>query len=167
MRESPAELERLQDLLDASARGAGPYLRRSFAIPELTPGAAALAARLDGWLTVALASATARGEPRVAPVGALFAHGAFHVPTVAESARARQLVQRPAASLTYYEGAELAVIAHGRAAVLGRAHPAFAQLDALQLACGPSSVRDWGATPVYLRLDAQRLFAYVRPSRHA
>ncbi|MEA2394131.1 MAG: hypothetical protein QOJ82_2022, partial [Solirubrobacteraceae bacterium] len=118
MRETAADLQRLQALLDDSVARASPFLRSSFQMPERSLSAERLAAHLQGSLTVALATVTARGEPRVAPIAALFLRGSFHVPTVAESARARHVAQRPGVSLTYFEGTDLAVIAHGHAAIL-------------------------------------------------
>ena len=98
MRETPADLERLQALLDRSIEGAGPFLRSSFEMPEHSLSAAQLAGHLQGSLTVALATTTARGEPRVAPISALFVGGEFCLPSVAQAARTRHLVARPAAS---------------------------------------------------------------------
>ena len=114
MYETRADIAELQRLLDDSIAQAGPFLRSSFEMPEHSLTATQLAAHLTGTVTVALATVTARAEPRVAPINAVFYRGAFHVPTVAEAARARHLARRPAASLTYYEGIDLAVIAHGR-----------------------------------------------------
>jgi Pyridoxamine 5'-phosphate oxidase len=162
MRESPADLERLQALIDRSVEAAGPFLRNSFEMPERSLSAEQLVARLQGVLTVALATTTARGEPRVAPIGALFVRGAFHVPTVAQAARTRHLGARPAASLTYFEGTELAVVAHGRAAIVDEDDPAFAEVDALLLERGAQSPTEWQGKAVYLRLDADRLFTYAR-----
>jgi hypothetical protein len=66
-----------------------------------------------------------------------------------QAAQARHLAARPAVSLTYYEGNDLAVIAHG------------------QVAAGKESPRGWSGDAVYLRLDAQRLFTYARePERY-
>ena len=113
MRETAGDLERLQRLLDDSFERASPFLRSSFQLPERSLDASSLAARLDGSLTVALATVTALGEPRVAPINTFFLGAAFYVPTVAESARARHLASRPTASLTYFERTSLAVIAHG------------------------------------------------------
>src|SRR6266511_6123205 len=118
MRETDADLERLQALLDRGIERAGPFLRSSFQMPEHSLSAAQLAGHLQGLLTVALATTTARGEPRVAPIGALFVRAAFHVPSVAQAARTRHLTARPAASLTCFEGTEMAVIAHGRVAIV-------------------------------------------------
>jgi len=160
-RESPAELEQLQELIDRSIEGAGPFLRNAFEMPERSLSARQLVERLDGARTVALATTTARGEPRVAPIGALFVHGAFHLPTVAQAARTRHLAARPAASVTYYEGNDLAVIAHGGVVILERSDPAFDELDALQVQVGNESPTQWQGDAVFLRLDADRLFTYA------
>jgi hypothetical protein len=162
VRETPADLRRLQELLDGSVERAGAFLRSAFEMPERSLSAPRLAARLDGMLTVALATTTANGEPRVAPIGAFFLHGTFFVPTVAESARARHLARRPGVSLTYYEGTELAVIVHGRAAIVGEDDPGFGELDAVQVACGGQSPREWSGRGVYLRIDAATIFTYAR-----
>jgi hypothetical protein len=162
MRESPADLERLQALIDRSIEGAGAFLRNAFEMPERSLSAAQLVDRLQGSRTVALATATARGEPRVAPIGSLFVRASFHVPTVAQAARTRHLVARPAASLTYFEGTSMAVVVHGHVAVIDADDPAFAELDALQVQCGNESVNEWQGDGVYLRLDADRLFTYAR-----
>lgn len=167
MQETPQELERLQDLLDVSGERASPFLRSSFEIPEHSLSAAQLAAHLRGSLTVALSTVTARGEPRVAPIGALFLHGSFYVPTVAEAVRARHIARRPAASLTYFEGTNLAVIAHGQAALIAVDDPRFADLDAAQVEHGSQSVSEWQGHGVYLHVHADRLYTYARdPSRY-
>jgi Pyridoxamine 5'-phosphate oxidase len=162
MRESAADLERLQALIDRSIDGAGPFLRSSFEMPERSLSAEQLVDRLHGLLTVALATTTARGEPRVAPVGALFVRGAFHVPTVAQAARTRHLAARPAASVTYFEGTQLAVVAHGRATIIDQSDSTFAKLDSVQVQSGGQSPTEWQGDGVYLRLDADRLFTYAR-----
>jgi hypothetical protein len=105
MRETADDLERLQSVLDRSVERASPFLRRSFEMPERSLSAADLAARLDGLLVVSLATVTAKGEPRVAPIDAVFLRGHFYVPTVAQAARARHLARRPGVSVTYHEGA--------------------------------------------------------------
>jgi hypothetical protein len=162
MRESPADLERLQALIDRSIEGAGPFLRNAFEMPDRSLSAQELVDRLQGSLTIALATTTARGEPRVAPINALFVRAAFHVPTVAQAARTRHLAARPAASLTYFEGTHLAVVAHGRVAIIDTDDPAFAELDGVQLDSGNESPTEWQGDAVYLRLDADRLFTYAR-----
>lgn len=167
MRETAGDLEGLQRLLDASAERASAFLRSSFQIPERSLNAEQLAARLDGSLTVALATVTARGEPRVAPINAFFLRAAFYVPTVAESARARHLASRPAASLSYFEGVTFAVIAHGRVEIVDAGQPRFAELDATQVELGRQSVGEWGGSGVYLRLEPETLYTYAASVREA
>jgi hypothetical protein len=87
MREAPADLERLQAVLDVRIEHAGGSPRSSFEMPAHSLSAGQRAGHLRGSLTVALATVTARGGPRVTPIGALFVRGAFHVPTVAQAAR--------------------------------------------------------------------------------
>ena len=167
MRETPQDLQRLQALLDRSIEGAGDFLRSSFEMPERSLSAAQLVRFLQGIHTVALATVTRSGEPRVAPTDVLFYRGRFHVPTVTTSARTRHLAKRPAASLTLYEGNDLAFIVHGRAEVLGRDHPDFPLLEEVFREFGGGSVLDWGEG-VYLRVEAEKLFTFVRhPERVA
>jgi pyridoxine/pyridoxamine 5'-phosphate oxidase len=163
MRETAGDLERLQRLIDESARRASRFLRNSFQIPERSLDAGSLAARLDGPLTVALATVTARGEPRASPINAFFLKAEFCVPTVAESARARHLASRPAASLTYFKGTSLAVIAHGNVKIIPAGHPEFEALDETQMALGRQSPREWQGRAVYLQLEPSRLYTYLAP----
>jgi hypothetical protein len=113
VKETPEDLRQLQELLDRSVERAGDFLKSAFQMPDHSLSAGQLVRHLRGVCHVALATTTQRGEPRVAPIHALFYRGRFHVPTVATAARARHVAQRPAVSLTYYEGSDLAVIAHG------------------------------------------------------
>lgn len=167
MHETPEEMERLQLLLDASIAGAGAFLRRSFRMPEHSLSAAQLARYWQGICNVALATVTAKGEPRVAPIGALFYRGWFAIPTVATAARTRMVTARPAVSLTHYEGDDLAIIAHGTAAVVTPEDDDFAPLEAMQRAASGESVRAWG-DGVYLRVAARTIVTFARfPERFA
>jgi general stress protein 26 len=166
MRETPADLERLQILIDDSIERATPFLRTSFGMPEHSLAAAQLTTHLEGSLTVALATVTARGEPRVTPINAVFLHGRFYLPTVAEAARARHLIRRPSASLAYYEGTSLAVIAHGAAAIIGVDHANFAEIDSTQTEHGQSP-REWHGTGVYLQFEPATLYTFAQePDRY-
>lgn len=167
MRETPADLQRLQTLLDDSIERAGALLRSSFQMPEHSLSAGQLTAHLQGSLTVALGTVTARGEPRVAPIAALFLRASFYMPTVAEAARARHLMRRPGASLTYFEGTDLAIVAHGYATMIDANHPDFPELDATQVECGNQSVRDWSGQGIYLHLEPANLYTFARhPDRY-
>jgi hypothetical protein len=167
MHETPTDLKRLQRLLDDSIAQASPFLRSSFEMPEHSLSAAQLVDHLDGSLTVALGTVTARGEPRVGPIAAFLLRASFYVPTVAESARATHLARRPGVSLTYFEGTELAVVAHGHAAIIAGDDPGFEELDHTQVQCGNQSVTEWRGHGVYLHVEPATLFTYVRhPDRY-
>ena len=91
----------------------------------------------------------------------MFHAGHFHIPTSADSARARHALARPEVSLTHYVDIDIAIIAHGRATLIGTEHPDFGPLNAdftaewFQQLCA----RGEG---VYLRLDARALYTYAR-----
>lgn len=130
-------------------------------MPERSLSAEQLASHLQGSLTVALATVTAGGEPRVAPINALFYRASFYVPTVEQAARARHLARRPGVSLTYFEGIDLAVIVHGHATAISPHHEAFTELDELQVTSGRQSPREWNGTAIYLQIEAQTLYTYT------
>ncbi len=167
MNETGADLERLQALLDSSIERATPFLRASFEMPDKSLSAGQLVAHLTGSLTVALATVTARGEPRVAPINAFLLRGSFHVPTVLESARARHLAKRPGVSLTYYEGIELAVIVHGKGQIIDERDERFEELDRTQTGCGSQSPREWGGQAAYLQVISGTIYTYAgEPGRY-
>jgi pyridoxine/pyridoxamine 5'-phosphate oxidase len=162
MRETAEDLERLQALLDASEAKATPFLRSSLEMPKFSLDAAALAARLDGVITVALATVTKAGEPRVAPIDSVFLRGAFYIPTVAQSVRARNLARSPAASLTYYEGITMAAIVHGTATALGPDEDPFDELEEIRMAADLQPIREWGGDPIFLRINPDLLYTYAK-----
>ena len=114
MHETEDDVRALQELLDRSHAGAGPHLRSIFSDDRRIP-AAELPALLPGVQVLALATVTARCEPRVAPVDGLFFRGRFHFGSSERSARFRHLRARPAVSATHLRGEELAVVVHGHA----------------------------------------------------
>jgi general stress protein 26 len=112
--ETPEDIAALQHLLDDSHAAAGPHLRAIFSDERRIP-AAELPALLTGVQLLNLATVTARGEPRVAPVDGLFYRGRFWFGSADESARFRHLRRNPAVSASHTRGEELAVIVHGTA----------------------------------------------------
>ena len=128
-------------------------------MPDRSLSATRLAAKLQGSLTVALATVTAAGEPRVAPINALFIRGRFYVPTIRGAARARHLARRPAVSLSYFEGETLAVIVHGQARAIGTEDAEFAALDQTQVDCGNKSVTGWGEG-IYLEVEPEVIYTF-------
>ena len=67
---------------------------------------------------VAWATVTSGGQPRVAPVDAVFIHGRFYLSTDRSAFRTRNVRRNPATSLTYLEGITFAVIVHGSAKIV-------------------------------------------------
>ncbi|MEX2425315.1 MAG: pyridoxamine 5'-phosphate oxidase family protein [Thermomicrobiaceae bacterium] len=161
MHESESDRTELQQTIGASNAAAGPFLRSSFEIPELTLSASQLINRLDGSVTLALGTVTSDGRPRVAPVIALFYRGSFYIPSVSNALRTRHIRNNPAVSLSLYEGNDFAVIVHGNAKIVSSDDPTFDDLVKLQIEHANSDVREWG-DPVYLRIDAERLYSFAR-----
>jgi hypothetical protein len=161
MYETADDLEQLDDRLQASIERAGPFLRSSFQMPEHSLNAQKLTRAVPGVLQVALATVTAKGEPRVAPIGAFLYRGAFHIPTTMQAARVRHLRRRPAISLTLYDGIDFAVIAHGQAVILGEDAPEFETLIEIQRGGQGETVRDWGEG-AFIRVDAETIYTYAR-----
>ncbi len=161
MRETQEDIERLQALLDHSIERAGAFLRRSFQMPEHSLTAQQL---IDCWLdvqTVALATVTTRGEPRIAPIGSLFYRGEIYLPTVATATRTRHVMKRPAVSLTLFRENELAIIVHGSAAVISPDHADFETLETLLYTYTHTKAGEWGEG-VYLRIQAEAIYTYNR-----
>lgn len=161
MHERPEDIARLQALLDRSIERAGTFLRSSFEMPEHSLSVGQLTRYLRGIQNVAFATTTAKGEPRVAPIGSLFYRGRFHIPTVSTAARTRMVAARPAVSLTHFVGDDLAIIAHGVATVIPADHPDFAAVEAMQREANGQSVRDWGEG-IYLRVEAETIVTFAR-----
>src|SRR5438874_13346354 len=131
MRETQEDIERLQALLDNNIERAGAFLRRSFQMPEHSLTAQQM---IDCWQdvpTVALATVTTRGEPRIAPIGSLLYRSDIYLPTVATAARTRHIMKRPAVSLNLLRENELAIIVHGSAAIISPDHADFETLENL------------------------------------
>jgi hypothetical protein len=155
------QLAELDALLQHSIATAGEFLRRSFEMPEHSLSVAQLTRYLETDRVVALATTTARGAPRVAPVASVFFGGRFHMPTSASSTRARHVAARPEISVTHYVDVDVAIIAHGTATLVGPQHPDFAALNAHYPAEWFQQLCEW-SEGVYVRLDARALYTYAR-----
>ena len=121
------EIDRLQQLLDRSAAGAGEHLR-GIVTDERRLSAAQLVERLPGMRLLAVATVTADGRPLAGPVDGYFLHGTFWFSSGRNSVRMRHLAARPAVSATHLPGEELAVTVHGRAELFELRDPARAEL---------------------------------------
>jgi hypothetical protein len=116
MRETPEELDELQALLDASVSRSNTHLRSI--ITERTLTAEQFTQVLTGMCTLALATVTAKGEPRISGVDGHFLHGKWYFGTARTAAKARHLAARPAASVAHMRGEDLGVFTHGTAETL-------------------------------------------------
>ena len=114
MHETPEDLAALQQLLDDSHAAAGRHLRSIFDDEHRIP-AAELPDLLPGVQVLSLATVTAKGEPRVAPVDGLFFRGHFWFGSAHDSARFRHVRRNPAVSATHTRGEQLAIVIHGTA----------------------------------------------------
>ena len=165
MLETPQELGRLQDLLNASMADAGPHLR-SIISDERRLDARQLTERLTGMRLLVLATATADGRPVGGPVDGYFLHGTFWFSSGTESVRMRHLAARPAVSATHLPGEHLAVSVHGRARCFPMGDAACrelrqAMLDEYLPKQGPAfqewldSADAWGA-----RIEPEKMFTF-------
>jgi nitroimidazol reductase NimA-like FMN-containing flavoprotein (pyridoxamine 5'-phosphate oxidase superfamily) len=120
--ETDEDLRELQRLLDESHAAAGAHLKRIFT-DERRVSAADLSARLTGVQVTALATVTAAGEPRVAPVDGLFYRGRIWFGSAPDSNRFRNIRARPQVSATVIDGEEFALVVHGTAREIVLAEP--------------------------------------------
>jgi hypothetical protein len=127
MLETPAELSRLQRLLDGSMAQAGPHLR-GIITEDRRLSAERLCGILQGLRLLVVATVTAGGRPLAGPVDGYFLHGTFFFSSGRDSVRMRHLAARPGVSATHLPGEQLAVTVHGRAELFEMSSPAGAEL---------------------------------------
>lgn len=112
MREKPAEIEQLQQLLDQSDANAGDHLRLIFD-GNSRLSAEELIAKLDGIFEMHLSTLSGSGAPLVAPIDGVFLHGKIFLSVAGTAVRSRLLRQDPRVSASYTNGS-FAFIVHGR-----------------------------------------------------
>jgi hypothetical protein len=113
VRETAAEFQVLQDLLDRSDANAGAHLRMIMG-GENRMSAEELVAKLDGIFEMHLATLTGSGAPVVAPIDAIFLHGKIFFGVPGTAVRSRLLRNDPRVSCSYTDGS-FALIIHGTA----------------------------------------------------
>jgi uncharacterized pyridoxamine 5'-phosphate oxidase family protein len=173
MHESLEDLAELQVVLDESYASGGSHLRSIFT-EDRRIAAAELSGLLVGVRVLNLATVTAAGEPRVAPVDGHFHRGRFYFGSSPDSVRFRHLRARPAVSAAYTLGEEMAVIVHGNAVeidVRAPEHDAFREqlietygrdptfVDYLQRELGGEWHR-WFEGAAYARIDPRAMFTF-------
>jgi len=166
MNETSEDIGRLQALLTASIEKAGSYLRHSFEMPRCSLSATQLANYLQGVKNVALATTTAKGEPRVAPICAIFYCGYFYLPTGNNAARVKHVRRNPVVSLTYYEESAFAIIVHGHVSELALDQAPAENLEEILYEGTGYHVCDW-EDGLYLRVNADTFYTFAQhPERY-
>lgn len=112
MHESPAEMARLQQLLDASYAAAGAHLASIITL-ERCLSAREVCRELQGMTLLSLATVNSRCEPIVGPVDGVFFRGRFWFGSAANSLRFKHIRARPQVSATHTRGEELVVTVNG------------------------------------------------------
>ena len=165
MNETAEEIERLQQLLDASSAAAGPHLR-DIITDDRRLDARELTRLLQGMRLLVVATVTADGRPLVGPVDGYLLHGSFYFSSSRDSVRMRHLAARPAVSAAYLPGEELAVTVHGRAELFevndpGRPELRLAMLDHYLPKQGPA-FEEWldAADAIGARIVAEKMFTF-------
>jgi hypothetical protein len=165
MLETPDEIDRLQELLDRSAAGAGPHLR-GIITDERRLSALRLCQVLSGMRLLVVATVAADGRPLAGPVDGYFLHGSFYFSSGRTSVRMRHLAVRPAVSATHIPGDELAVTVHGRAELFDLRDPDHGELRQAMLDYylpkqGPE-FQTWldGLDAIGARIVAEKIFTF-------
>lgn len=161
MYETDGELAELQDLLDASLSQSTGHLRSIVTPGKRTLTASQLVRVLTGMCTLALATVTARGEPRISGVDGHLIHGKWVFTTAGSAAKARHLRARPAVSAAHLRGDELGVFTHGHAEFVEPDHPDFPAIEEHLSRHYGSSPSSWGEDIVYLRVQPSWMVAYA------
>lgn len=161
MYETEAEVAELDRLLDASLRRGSEHLRSIMTEGDRTLNAAETCRVLTGMKTLAVATVTQAGEPRISGVDGHFLHARWVFTTAGNAVKARHLRARPAVSVAHIVGDDLGVFAHGSVEFLTDAHAEFAAIEEHLVQHYGSSPSSWGDDIVYLRVQPRWMVSYA------
>lgn len=161
MRESEADLDRLQTLLEESLVGSTEHLRSIVRSGETNLTARQLVNALTGMRVLVVATTTARGEPRTSAADGHFLAGNWIFSTSGTAAKARHLAARPAVSVTHLDGERLGVFTHGTVERLTPGHADFGWVDEYLTEFYGSSPATWGPDIAYFRVRPSWMVAYA------
>jgi len=165
VRETAADLARLQQLLDDSHARGGAHLR-SIITDERVLTASDICDRLQGMCLLALATVSSTGVPRVSPVDGIFYRGDFWFGSAPNSLKFRHIAANPHVSATHLPGEELAVTVHGTAHPVDLTEPELADFGDACVKIYGESWRDWGDGATYARIDATHMFTFHLDQPH-
>ena len=160
MKETAEELAAMQELLDASHARSGEHLTSIFT-SDRTLRASEIAGLMTGMRVLAVSTVTARAEPRISGVDGHFLHARWVFTSSGTSAKARHLRARPATSVAYIEGEELAVYCHGQVEFLEPGHTGFDEVEEHLVAHYGESPTAWGPSIVYCRVRPTWMVGYA------
>ena len=160
MRETPAELVALQELLERSVAGGNDHLV-AIMTPERRLTAEQMVRVLDGMQVLVVATVTADGRPLTSCVDGHLLHGRWVFTTDATAIKARHLAARPAVSATHARGDTFGVFTHGTAERLTPEHPDFAEIEDYLTGFYGSSPSSWAPDIAYLRIQPRWTLAYA------
>ncbi len=164
MWETGAELDEMQALLDESLDRSTEHLRAIIRPGERTLTARQLVGVITGMCTLAIATVTAQGEPRISGIDGHFLNGRWVFGTDRTAAKARHLAARPVVSVAHMRGEELGVFTHGTVETLnpakGSPDPQWPAILEYLTKHYDSSPLTWGDV-VYYRLRPKWMVAYA------
>jgi pyridoxine/pyridoxamine 5'-phosphate oxidase len=160
MRETPEEIDELQQLLDRSMTTRNQHLL-SIMRPERRVSATQMVQALDGMQVLVLATSTADGRPITSCVDGHLLHGRWVFTTDATSTKARHIAARPAVSATHARGDTFGVFTHGTAERLTPEHRDFAQIEDHLVEFYGASPSSWAPDIAYLRIQPRWMLAYA------
>jgi hypothetical protein len=167
MHETPADLRRIQELLDRSYANAGAHLLRIHT-PDRRASAGEVVDRLSGMCLLVVTTVTADSRPIGGPVDGVFYRGAFHFGSSPDSLRFRHVRSRPQVTATHAPAEEFAVTVHGQAVPIDVGedeNAGFRQtlLDIYVPRYGSEWEQFLDSGPVFARIEADRMFAFAMP----
>lgn len=159
MYETPADLERLQQLLDDSDARGGAHLR-AVITEERRLSAAELAGQLSGMKLLTLASTSSDGAPIAAPVDGIFYRGEFWFGSAPNSLRFQHIRKRPRVSVTHLPGEHLGITIHGTAYIEGGPGDLPQAFRDLCVEIYGDGWLTWGDESLYARIEPRRMFTF-------
>ncbi len=162
MYETPSELDELDTLLTTSLHGSSAHLRSIVREGERTLDAAEMCRVLTGMRTLALASVTATGEPRISGADGHFMHARWVFTTAEDSVKVQHLRARPVVSVAHIVGDDLGIFCHGRVEELTPDHPYRAEVEDHLVAHYGSHPSTWTEQDIYYaRVQPHWMVAYA------
>jgi general stress protein 26 len=167
MRETAADIEFLQRLMDETLADISPHMA-SIVTPDKRLRASQVVRYLDGIKYVAFGSVTPAGEPRVSPLDSVLVRGRFTLSTDSSAARVVNLRHNPACSLVHMVGDAVAIVVHGRVEWITRDHADHDEIHSIWTSAYDSDPYSWGNDIVLFRADPAAMWAYAqRPNDFA